>query len=87
MQAPPRFHKQRLIFAEQIANLAKFSSVEAVVFDNPPNVQLNESFIATLEHMRMRGLVVLAVDYYIVSMPLPVQYCDHVSCSKTGAPA
>ena len=86
MQARPRFHQQRFIFAEQSADSAKFTLIEAVVFDNPPRGQLNENFIAAFDYMHMRGSVVLGVDYNIVSIPLPIQYRNHTCCQMCGAP-
>ena len=48
-----------------------------MVFDDPPSYQLNENFITTLDNMYVSRSVVLGVDYYIVSVSLPVQYSDH----------
>ena len=66
-----------LHFRGAFADSGQFSLVEALVADDPPCDQLNDNFIAALDHMHMRGSVVLGVDYYIVSMSLPVQYCNH----------
>lgn len=56
----------------QASDLSQLSTVESMIFIKRDWIQENANAISAFENMHMRGLMVVGMDAYIITMPLPV---------------
>ncbi len=72
MISNPDSRQEIYVFLDKIPNASKFSGIKTMIIFEFNRVQINLNAFATLENVHVRWEMIISVDSYIITMPLPV---------------